>query len=369
MLEIKPQVEHGIVNRATNSVFRYHGWPSVCKDHRGVLYAGASGMRIQHVDPSGKNCMYMSFNEGKTWTPPIVVNDSFIDDRDTGLWAWGEGKMIMSWFSLRYPDNCRPMQDYEWLGQAEKCIVKGIGDSWDYITPEELVTDGSFVKMSDDYGVTWSDPVRVPVTSPHGPVALADGSIVYMGKVMNPEYLAPNPICVYTSKDGGYTWEYTGTVPPGDDITNENMHEPHVIELPNGRLLGSIRIHGRETQPDFTVYITYSDDKGKTWSTPKCIGVDGAPPHLMLHSSGAIICSYSRRRSETDRGEYAVVSYDNGETWTENYELATEMKSGDHGYPASVELSDGSILTVYYMSYGNEYHTSVLSTKWRLNEK
>ena len=366
MIEITPKVEHGIVNRVTGTYFNYHGWPSVCKDSRGVLYAAASGMRLGHVDPTGKNCMYLSFDEGKTWTPPVVVNDSYVDDRDTGIIAWNDGNMLMSWFSLRYEKDCDDMI-WDWLPDAHKPLYKGFGGSWKFL-PQEMNLQGSFVKLSDDYGVTWSEPIRVPVTSPHGPVALKDGTLVYMGKLMNPDYLAPNPICVYSSFDGGHTWEYTGTVPPGDDIIVDNMHEPHMIELPSGRLLGAIRIHERKSQPDFTVYTTYSDDKGKTWSKPVCIGVDGAPPHLMVHSSGAVICSYSRRRSETDRGERAVVSYDNGETWAEDYVLKTDFKYGDHGYPASVELSDGSIMTVYYMASEGDYNCSVLYTKWRLKE-
>ena len=94
--------------------------------------------------------------------------------------------------------------------------------------------------------MTWSDPIRVPLTAPHGPSVCKDGTLVYMGKQMDPDYLAPNPIVVYTSKDNGYTWTHTGTVPVGDDIIVDNMHEPHVVELPNGRLLGAIRIHERK---------------------------------------------------------------------------------------------------------------------------
>lgn len=368
MKEIIPKLEHGVVHSVKDNYFNYHGWPSICKDSRGTLFAAASGMRITHVDPCGKNCLYLSFNEGKTWTPPLVVNDSFFDDRDTGVYAWGDGKMIVSWFNEIIEDRCEGMMKYDWLGDAHKKICKAVAESWDYL-PKEQIKAGSYVKMSDDYGVTWSDPVTVPVTSPHGPVALRDGSIVYMGKYMNPDYLAPNPICVYTSFDGGYTWEKTGEVAPSEDITNENMHEPHMIELPNGRLLGAIRIHGRSEDPDFTVYTTYSDDKGKTWSKPVCIGVDGSPPHLMVHSSGAVICSYSRRRSETDRGERAVVSYDNGETWTEDYDLHREFASADHGYPATVELSDGSLYTVYYMSSKENWICNVQSTHWWLENK
>lgn len=366
MREFKVNSELITVHHAEGSINKYHGWPSVCKDDRGVIYAAASGFRITHVDPCGKNCMYLSFNEGKTWTPPVVVHDSYLDDRDTGITYIGDGKMVMSWFSLRYEDNCRGMQDYDWLNPAEKSIVKGVGDSWDYL-PAEEVQGGSFVCTSYDYGVTWTKPVRVPVTAPHGPSVTADGTLVYMGKKMDPDYLADNPIVVYTSKDDGLTWEYTGSVPPGDDIIVENMHEPHVVELPGGRLMGAIRIHERKTQPDFTVYITFSDDKGKTWTKPYCTEVDGAPPHLLVHSSGAIVLSYSRRRAEGNRGERCAVSYDGGNTWAEDYNIDDDIRGGgDLGYPASVELSDGSILTVYYQCRPNEWNTSVLAKKWKL---
>ncbi|MBR4071912.1 MAG: exo-alpha-sialidase, partial [Clostridia bacterium] len=146
------------------------------------------------------------------------------------------------------------------------------------------------------------------------------------------------------------------------------MHEPHAIELPNGRLLGAIRVHNAEF---FTTFITFSDDKGKTWSTPKRIGeLDGAPPHLMVHSSGAVICSYSCR-TYGKMGEKAVVSYDNGETWTEDYELDLRVSPNQHdlGYPSTVELEDGSLYTVYYQAYGDEDMTSLLACKWRLNGK
>ena len=70
MREIRPQAEQGIVWRNPKSIFKYNGWPSVCRDERGVLYATASSFRIQHVDPVGKNAMFVSFNDGKTWTRP-----------------------------------------------------------------------------------------------------------------------------------------------------------------------------------------------------------------------------------------------------------------------------------------------------------
>mgnify|MGYP001144988531 CR=1 FL=1 len=97
--------------------------------------------------------------------------------------------------------------------------------------------------------------------------------------------------------------------------------------------------------------------------------VDGLPPHLFVHSSGAVILSYACRRDGA-KSERAAVSYDGGETWSEEYILNDKMPSfSDLGYPASVELTDGSILTVYYQCLPGDSWCSVLYSKWRLNDK
>lgn len=366
----KPEVEHFRVNSIKGNFFRYNGWPTVCRDDRGVLYATASSYRMSHVDPFGKNCMYMSYNEGRTWTPPIVVNDSYIDDRDTGITYCKNGRLIMTWFS-ECPENCWDHLDgCEWFNRADVQVVNGISKALKIITPEVYGKfRGSFVKVSEDYGVTWSDPIKVPVTSPHGVCCCGDGLIVYMGKPMDPDYGTNEPLTVITSRDGGYTWNFAGKVPLGEGLDEySSMHEPHVTELPDGRLMGAIRVHTAEF---YTSFVTFSEDRGKTWSTPRRIAeIDGAPPHLMVHSSGAVICTYSCRTWGV-MGERAVVSYDNGETWTEDYELDMHVSPNQHdlGYPASVELSDGSIYTVYYQAFGDEDMTSILATKWRLNNK
>lgn len=361
---IVPEVQYGFVNQPRDNFFKHSAWPSVCKDERGVLYAGASSMRLSHVDPCGKNCMFMSYNGGSTWTPPIIVNDSYGDDRDVGLCYMGGGKLLMSWFT-EAPDNfMQEITEYDFYGEAAHEILCGWIEGWKKLEPEEYAKlDAYYVKVSEDYGVTWSEPIKIPVTCPHGPSLCKDGSLVFMGK----QYFdSEKAIKVYTSRDNGYTWEYTSTVKPSPDITNDNMHEPHVIELPSGRLLGAIRVHGRSVSPESTVYTTYSDDKGKTWSEPVCMGVDGLPPQLMVHSSGAVICSYCCRTAG-HRSQRAAVSYDNGETWTEDYVLDHRVCGyPDMGYPCSVELEGGAVLTVYYQPHPEKKHPCVQYAKWRL---
>ena len=64
----------------------------------------------------------------------------------------------------------------------------------------------------------------------------------------------------------------------------------------------------------------------------------------------------------------AFVSYDGGETWEDEYFLSRDADCGDLGYPASVELEDGSIFTLYYQQYAAEdkKNRSILYTRWNL---
>ena len=91
-------LKQGIVHRKTEGPCRYQAWPSLCKDENGVLYAVWSGDRSSHVCPFGKNLMSISRDGGEKWCPPIIVNDTWLDDRDGGITYLGDGKMLISYF-------------------------------------------------------------------------------------------------------------------------------------------------------------------------------------------------------------------------------------------------------------------------------
>ena len=365
-MEIRRDFEHGIVNRTQNSIFSYQGWPSVCRDENGTLYAVASSFRTSHICPFGKTVMYVSRDNGKSWTPPIVINDTYLDDRDAGIVYLGGGKMLVTWFS-------HPAEVYatgRYFGSVrnspspiEAGAVMGMLAGYPYI-PKELARGGSFIRISNDYGVTWGETIRVPVSSPHGPGLLRDGRLIYLGKEMYSDEVPKGSICAMESCDGGHSWQLLCVLDLPRELSCDNFHEPHVLELPDGRLFGAIRAQGSGVPHGFSIYTTISDDGGKTWSELVCTDVSGSPPHLLLHSSGALICAYGRR--EAPFGERAMVSYDFGETWRDDYVLDERAKDGDLGYPASVELDDGSIVTVYYQKYPSDTKCSILCTKWRL---
>lgn len=366
MKTVNPTAEHYKITNLKNTFFNKSAWPSVCVDERGVLYAVASSMRLSHVDPTGKSCMFMSFDGGKSWTLPIVINDSLADDRDMGIVYLGNGKLLVSWFSSAYGNYLDDMQNADWVAPVHKTLYKGFTDAWKTMPRDEfLALNGSFVMISEDYGVTWSSPIRVPVTSPHGPALSKDGTLLYLGKRMDKNY-KDFSVCLYTSRDCGYTWEFTGKISESDEVGFENMYEPHIAELPNGRLLGALRV-GREAIPHETVYTVFSDDKGKTWSAPASLETDGIPPHICVHSSGAVILSYACR-TNGKRAEHALVSYDGGENWSADYIIDDELPSDfcDMGYPCTIELSDKSLLSVYYQPLRGGPSTDLVAAKWSL---
>jgi len=370
MKTIHPEAAHGIIHHVKNSLYGYQGWPTVAKDENGVLYAVCSGFRVQHICPFGKTVMYISKNNGRTWTPPIVINDTYMDDRDAGILYLGNGKMLVSWFTHSPEEYTKRYRD--WIvnnaGAARQMVEGALAD---YASlPEEEQVGGSYIRISEDYGVTWGDIIRVPVSAPHGPNVKKDGTLIYFGNKMYRDKVhigkvdANDWLAFCVSSDGGQTWQERHTFAMPDWVTEDvDLCEPHVIELPTGRLYGVIRIDGGGR---FSIATTYSDDGGCTWSELVDTGVKGAPPHLLLHSSGALICSFGRRSEPY--GEFAWVSYDMGETWAEEYAIDTNATDGDLGYPATVELEDGSLLTVYYQKLPGEEKTSLLYTQWKLGK-
>lgn len=352
------------VGRTADGFFRYQAWPTVARDEKGVLYVAASGHRLGHICPFGKNYLYISRDEGQSWEGPVIANDTYLDDRDGGLCAWGDGELLLSWFNLRptYMDGMT--SDHSAASRTPMAVAAR--ELWKELPPEDK-RPGSFVKRSCDGGKTWSEAVRVPVTSPHGPVRKADGSLVYLGRVFLPEDEKEYPaggICAIGSTDGGRTWEKLGLVPDAEGVDRSWVHEPDVTELPDGKLLGALRVSPKRFVGDSTVYLTRSHDGGKTWEVPQPTEFCGTPPHFLRHSSGALVMAYSRRVAPN--GQRARVSYDDGKTWSEELVIGPESPDWDHGYPSTVELSDGSLLTVYYQKFPGDSYNSILSTRWEL---
>ena len=110
-----------------------------------------------------------------------------------------------------------------------------------------------------------------------------------------------------------------------------------------------------------------SADGGRTWTQMTPTLIQGYPPHLIRLKDGKLLTVYGRRMPAY--GEYACLSDDQGRTW----DVANEIKlaghyNGDLGYPASVALPNGDILTVYYQAEKEGEKTCLMGTCWRVRE-
>ena len=124
---------------------------------------------------------------------------------------------------------------------------------------------------------------------------------------------------IVRSKDLGRSWRYHATVAyqprdPDPDRVGQfcGYCEPSLALLKNGHLLCVMRTQGAEIPNEYRpIYAAWSDDLGKTWSTPQPTrpALMNISPTLAVLDNGVVVCQYGRP------GFHVVFSTDNGHTW------------------------------------------------------
>lgn len=346
------------------SKHNYFGWPTVTRLQNGNIAVVASGLRVRHICPFGKALMTVSDDDGQTYTSPAIVIDTPLDDRDGGILPFGESGVIVTSFN-----NSTNFQ------RGRKTATAYDLAYLDTVTAEEEEKNlGSTFRISYDCGKTFGPIYKSPVTSPHGPIELPDGRIMWIGKVFNAEDNTSSEAGIIQSyilnpEDG--KMEYVGEIEKAEfEGVIPLFCEPHAIVLDDGTILVHIRAEGSTSDGEriFTIYQSKSFDGGRTFTKPVRIldRQGGAPPHLFRHSSGMLICTYGYR--VTPFGIKAMFSKDNGETWNTDYDIYVNHISNDIGYPSTVELSDGSLLTVFYACTEEGGPCTIQQIKWRFSE-
>ena len=336
---------------------RYIGWPTITRTQKGELIVVFSGDRDEHVCPWGKTQMVRSWDGGKMWTVPVTINNTPLDDRDPGIFETNKGTLVISWFtSVAFDD---PNQVY-WISETIRNGWKRHIEKLDHEIRKKWL--GRWIRRSEDGGKTWQAPIRTHVIAPHGPIQLSDGRsmCVGMGRTGDGKRI----IGVEESRDDGLTWNLIETISIPSDELISNYHEPHVVETEKGKLVALFRYEPNDRSQCF-IKQSESIDGGKSWSLAHKTAIWGYPPHLIRLKNGRLVVAYGRRIPPIS--VRACISRDAGRTWdTENeITLATALNS-DMGYPASAELDDGSILTVYYQIHEAGEKPCLMGVHWRL---
>jgi hypothetical protein len=341
----------------------YCGWPTVARRANGELLVSWSGGRETHVCPFGRVMSMTSTDSGVTWTWPRTLLDSAIDDRDSGALETAKGSLLVTTFtSLAY----EPV-----LEKAEK-LAPGAPGAWPTarlkswqaararLTAEQRKADlGEWVVRSTDGGHTWSGRIPTVVNSPHGPIQLSDGRLFYAGKRL---WTGEQKTGASISEDEGQTWRWLSEIPARKGDAVKEYHELHAVETADKRIIVQIRNHNNANSGE--TLQCESSDGGKTWSEPHPIGVWGLPSHLLRLRDGRVLMTYGHRRAPF--GNQARLSEDHGRTWSEAMIISGDGAGGDLGYPSTVELADGSFLTVWYESMKQAPKAVLRQAKWRL---
>ncbi len=337
----------------------YFAWPTVALLQDGKIAVGASGFRFEHVCPFGKAVICYSFDGGETYTLPAPVIDTPLDDRDAGICTFGEKGVIFTSFNNSADMQRQHNQDNEYIQSYINTITKE--DEEKYL--------GSLFRISNDCGITFGKIFSSPVTSPHGPTELRDGTVLWAGTRFDDVFGGIEVRRLNT--ENGET-ELVGKITLSDK--NGVLNEPHMIELPNGRLICHIRCENSEAfyggeENLFTVFQSVSDDGGKNWSDPEMLldETGGAPPHLILLSSGILLSTYGRRKMPY--GIMAMVSTDGGNTWEKDIRLYENLESDDIGYPSTIELDDGTLITVFYATDKEDNPCKIMQQKWKIEDE
>ena len=345
----------------------YNGWSTVARRQNGDLWVSWSGGRESHVDPFGQVHSMTSHDDGATWTWPRVLLDSITDDRDSGVLETAKGTLIVTTFtSLAYELHLKSQSIFAdhketgWVSQAmpPEQLAKWRSAHARLSDDERNSELGEWLIRSTDGGRAWSERIPTLVNSPHGPIQLKDGRLLYAGKKLWSE---DRKIGVAVSSNDGLTWEWLSEIPTRKGDKGSSYHELHAVETTDGTLIVHVRNHNEANK--FWTLQTESIDGGQTWSElhPICYGF---PSHLLRLRNGDILMSYGYRKKPY--GNRTRISTNHGKTWGDELIISADGIDGDLGYPSTVELADGTLLTVWYESLAKPKLAVLRQSKWRI---
>ena len=271
------------------------------------------GMPADIIAPTGGRAMFTrSTDEGKTWGKPETLIDTPADDRHPAFVQWPDGTVLC-------------------------CFFIYLGDEPE--TPGKVPAPHIFFIRSSDHGKTWEKTPR-PLGTPHfheadGPFAkLKDGSVLLAinGRPQGP----PDQAGIFHSTNRGESWELLSTIK-----TDHDLQEVTVIELPDGRWVMMARPEGD---------ISWSSDRGRTWTTPVTFGMRMFAPSLYVLRDGTLVCLHG---SYSGGGLRVIFSRDGGQTWIAPAKDHGFLVDNSYGYGKAMELPDGSLFITHLSTGGH----------------
>lgn len=282
-----------------------------------------------HIGIKGRLDFIRSTDGGRTWSEPTVIVDSEWDDRNPAFGQMPDGTLVCAYAEA---------QTYNAQGE------------WDTKAGEYVL----LYVISTDGGETWSEkqplyggPIRAG--SPYGKIEVSPDGTALMSLYgsAEPEWTgtpavpegARRLVGIVRSRDNGRTWTDFSFI-----STTNDHNETALLALSDTHILAAARTYSGRW-----IEMLESHDGGYTWSEPQRVTESNQhPADLIRLNSGNILLSYGNRREPL--GCAIMLSYDNGRSFDYDNRVMVDWlsTSGDCGYPSSVQLEDGTIVTMYY---------------------
>jgi hypothetical protein len=232
---------------------------------------------------------------------------------------------------------------------------------------------GDVFYYSYDRCRTWAGPYRLPDFGRKGLLARTD--YIVNGKHDLMAFIATEkdeggegwPCCIRTT-DGGKTWEHVGWIGPQPGPEGYAIM-PTTLRISDEGLLSIIRRRGLvDGRREYWIEGFVSPDNGHKWyllAEPR-LDNHGNPPHMIRLKDGRLVLTYGYRARPY--GIRAVISKDNGRSWSDEIVLRDDGGSWDLGYPRMVQRADGKCVTVYYFNERGRNERFIAYTLWDPNE-
>ena len=317
----------------------------------------------RHMDIAMEGRIMRSSDDGRTWSPPelFITHDGQVSPTQRPAGEEEGPALVVPYFHwVVVPQGEREALEIR-VPQASTAAFRE--DPYYGVVG---AIEGMYVTRSSDGGVSWCHRIKanmepflwagardLPTRTPGGRLLLS----LYGRRAQDKADVA----FVVWSDDEGRTWSEP-VVTASDPEGQVEYQEPGLLALSDEHIIATYRIDRHErvtgTEGD-DILCNESEDGGKTWTRPRSIGVWGHPTHMIRLQDGVVVCVYGYRRPPY--GIRAVLSEDNGATWLADRELALRddgacsdpgKPATDIGYPFVTQLTDGTLMAVYYFDVG-----------------
>ncbi len=327
-----------MVNRT--AIQKVCAWPNLERLKDGTLVAFIFNQPC-HAEWEGDLDCWASEDEGKTWRfrgrPAEHEPTTGRTNCAAGLAANGDLVVLCS----------------GWADRAPKGQLSG----------PHLRVIRAWVCRSSDGGRTWvrSHNFPKPPDSPAGKnnefMPFGNIRVAEDDTLCAPVYLRKGDrreSYLLRSRDDGHTW--------GEVVSlNPRGNETDILHLGGGHWLAVSR-EFREKR-DVHLELFASTDDARTWHRRMPLSLPmQIPGNLAALADGRVLLSYGNR-CWNNFGADVRLSDDKGQTWSPPIRIADCPRS-DCGYPSSVQLGDGRVVTAYYTQVSEDFHYEMRVVTW-----